>query len=306
MSRTKTIAVGAICAVAATGTTATAASLITSAKIADGTIMNRDIHRGTISESRLDRGVVAKLNRLAVPGPAGARGATGASGATGATGAPGADGQVAGVASQVGLNPATTVKASEDAGWKLTGTSPTAKLASGELRLAGGFDGADSNPAGGLGIAKLYGPFDKAANTVSLSSLSALSFSAHIIKRPNTVSAPTIHVTLVGAETGTPSGFTNLVYEPANNGGMDVGKPYSVDAYSGQWWSTKTLTGHPSQITASLTSFIDDNPNAKIFSISVDNGGSSTNTVPADEFAAGVDNLIVGFGNKFDRYDFGG
>ena len=42
MNRTKTIAVGAICAVAATGTTATAASLITSAKIADGTIMGID------------------------------------------------------------------------------------------------------------------------------------------------------------------------------------------------------------------------------------------------------------------------
>ena len=30
------------------------------------------------------------------------------------------------------------------------------------------------------------------------------------------------------------------------------------------------------------------------------------NTTPADQFAAGVDNVIVGFGNDFTRYDMGG
>jgi hypothetical protein len=88
----KTIIACAVTALAVSGSTATAASLITSAKIADGTIMNRDIHAGTISENRLDGGVVAKLNRLAQPGAAGAKGDAGAAGARGADGAQGARG----------------------------------------------------------------------------------------------------------------------------------------------------------------------------------------------------------------------
>jgi hypothetical protein len=88
----KTIAACVVTALAVSGTSATAASLITSAKIADGTIMNRDIHRGTISENRLDDGVVAKLNRLAAPGKDGANGLNGATGAQGLTGARGATG----------------------------------------------------------------------------------------------------------------------------------------------------------------------------------------------------------------------
>jgi hypothetical protein len=302
MSRTKTIAVGAICAVAATGTTATAASLITSAKIADGTIMNRDIHRGTISESRLDRGVVAKLNRLAVPGPAGARGATGASGATGATGAPGADGQVAGVASQNGLNAATTVNADGDAGWTLTG-KPAAKLTGGVLRLAGSFDA--STAAGGIGITHAY-------QQAPLSTLSALTYTARVDKRPNgTVNAPVIHVTLTGANTGTTSGFTNLVFEPYQNGGTELSRTYTFDVTQGKLWSTRALSaGTPDQVDqahlATLAQIAESNPNAKVIAISVDNGGSSADTISADDFAAAADNLVVGFGASVDSYDFGG
>jgi hypothetical protein len=88
----KTIVACAVTALAVSASTATAASLITSANIADGTIMNRDIHRGTISENRLDAGVAAKLNRLAQPGRDGATGAKGDTGERGATGANGKDG----------------------------------------------------------------------------------------------------------------------------------------------------------------------------------------------------------------------
>src|SRR5262249_33303090 len=88
----KTIVACAITALALTATSAGAASFITSAKIQDGTIMNRDIHRGTISENRLDDGVVAKLNRAIPIGANGANGATGAKGAKGAKGDTGAQG----------------------------------------------------------------------------------------------------------------------------------------------------------------------------------------------------------------------
>ena len=53
------IVVGLI--VAAAGT-ATAARLITSADIKNGTIKGKDIKKGTISEKRLSEGVKAKLN----------------------------------------------------------------------------------------------------------------------------------------------------------------------------------------------------------------------------------------------------
>jgi len=92
MKNMKTIAVAATAAIALTASTAGAASLITSSKIADGTIMNRDIHRGTISENRLDRGVVAKLNRTAKPGTNGTSGSNGSNGSNGAVGPKGATG----------------------------------------------------------------------------------------------------------------------------------------------------------------------------------------------------------------------
>jgi hypothetical protein len=78
----KTIALGAIVATVGIAGTAGAASLITSAQIKDGAVMNRDIHRGTISENRLDRGVVDK-------GDAGENGRDGAQGAKGDTGSNG-------------------------------------------------------------------------------------------------------------------------------------------------------------------------------------------------------------------------
>lgn len=90
MKHIKTIVI-AICAMLILGaSTAGAASFITSKKILDGTILSRDIHKGTISESRLSKGVQTKLNRTANSGQ---NGTTGAPGNVGATGAPGAAGQ---------------------------------------------------------------------------------------------------------------------------------------------------------------------------------------------------------------------
>jgi|tagenome__1003787_1003787.scaffolds.fasta_scaffold20843638_2 hypothetical protein len=60
----KTIAAVVVTGVVCTASTATAATLITSAQIKDQTILNRDIHPGTISESRLGEALRAKLNRM--------------------------------------------------------------------------------------------------------------------------------------------------------------------------------------------------------------------------------------------------
>jgi hypothetical protein len=71
---------------------AVAGSLITSAKIKDGTIQNKDIKKGTIALNRLTKGTQAAIARAGRTGATGATGAAGATGATGATGAPGAPG----------------------------------------------------------------------------------------------------------------------------------------------------------------------------------------------------------------------
>lgn len=83
MKSVKTVAVCAAVALGISAASATAASLITSADIQNGSIMNRDIHRGTISENRLTAGLRAKINRLAQPGRNGANGAPGMTGAKG-------------------------------------------------------------------------------------------------------------------------------------------------------------------------------------------------------------------------------
>jgi hypothetical protein len=63
--------------------------LITSAKIKDGTIQNKDIKKGTIALDRLTSATQKAVKLAGKPGPAGTNGATGATGATGAAGATG-------------------------------------------------------------------------------------------------------------------------------------------------------------------------------------------------------------------------
>ena len=86
------------------GSTATAATLITSGDIKDGTIRKKDVRPRTLTHSQIKKSSIT-LDRLAKkvrrlikeenagpPGPQGARGPQGATGARGATGAPGATG----------------------------------------------------------------------------------------------------------------------------------------------------------------------------------------------------------------------
>jgi hypothetical protein len=116
----------------------------------------------------------------------------------------------------------------------------------------------------------------------------------------------------MGANTGTATGFVNLVFEPYQNGGTAVGARKSFDALTGQWWATRDLAAGTDnaiarQALASLDKIKATSPDARIVSISVDNGNTSgTGTIPADQLSMGADNLVVGFGTGFDRYDFGG
>jgi hypothetical protein len=303
------VTLGVIAVVLGASGSAAAGSLITSAKIKDGTIQGRDIKKGTIATDRLASSVRTQLAKVAQPGPKGDKGDAGAPGVSGTTlqasppqkGDKGDKGDP-GPAGRDGLNPAVAVTSDQDAGWTFAGADPAAHFAGGELRLAGGFD--DSTPSGGIGLAHQYAGR-------RLDTLTALSYDFRVLKRPagNDVSAPTIHISLLNADLKTPKpdGFTNLVFEPYMQGPIALNQRYSFDTLEGRWWSTRELadgTGHGNPRT--LAEIMAGNPDATISAISIDNGGSSVNTIPGDAFAAGADNLVVGFGSSFTRYDFGG
>jgi hypothetical protein len=77
------------------GALAAADSLLTSKDIKDGSLENRDIRKGVITQSRLSEGVQEKLEAA---GPAGSKGAPGAPGTPGVPGPPGTPGAPAGSA----------------------------------------------------------------------------------------------------------------------------------------------------------------------------------------------------------------
>jgi hypothetical protein len=79
-----------VAALAVGGTSATAASLITSDDVRDGSLNNRDVKASTITMSRLAPSTRALIRD---PGPQGPPGATGAPGQAGAPGERGAQGE---------------------------------------------------------------------------------------------------------------------------------------------------------------------------------------------------------------------
>lgn len=250
------------------------------------------------------------------PGPTGPRGATGGTGAAGATGTAGATGAT-GPAGQNGLDPATPVLASGDSGWTIdttgsggAGVDPVsgngAAFSNGALHTYGGFDG--STYQGAIGIVKAY--------SAALSTLTGVGYT-YSIDQLDGSSAPTVHVTLVGATADSKfaSGFTNLVYVPGFNGVVpQVGTVENLDGFAqgNLWYSTDQPGGNSptnagSQDDPQPISFFQSNAgSATIVQISVDNGNSSSGTVPygSEDFA--IDSALVGFGGSFTRYDFGG
>jgi hypothetical protein len=81
------VVLGIVAIVIATTGSATAASLITSAKIKNGSIRGKDIAKRTITMDRLSRSVQQAIGKAGTAGLAGASGAKGDKGDTGATGA---------------------------------------------------------------------------------------------------------------------------------------------------------------------------------------------------------------------------
>jgi Collagen triple helix repeat (20 copies) len=248
-----------------------------------------------------------------LPGDPGDPGNKGDKGDTGATGPQGATGD-AGVN---GLDAATPVLASGDAGWTIGGSGnggagvdtvsgKSAAFSNGALHTYGGFD--SSTFQGAIGIVKPY--------SAALSTLTGMGY-AYTIDQLSGSNAPNIHITLIGATADSKfsSGFTNLDYVPGFNGiTPQVGTAENVDtlAQGNLWYSTDQPGGNSptnpgSQDDPQPMSFFQGNAgSATIIQIAVDNGNSSVGTVPygSEDFA--IDSALVGFGGSFTRYDFGG
>jgi hypothetical protein len=82
-----TLVAGAVLALVVAGGTATAAKLVTSGDIKNGTITNKDIKKKTIKMNRLAQSTQDKIN---APGPAGPQGPAGPAGVAGPPGPPAA------------------------------------------------------------------------------------------------------------------------------------------------------------------------------------------------------------------------
>lgn len=96
MKPSPSLLVSCLALVIASAGTATAATLITTAQIKDGTIQGRDLRKGTITANRLSPELQATIASSAGPagavGPAGPAGPAGAAGTAGSTGQRGAEG----------------------------------------------------------------------------------------------------------------------------------------------------------------------------------------------------------------------
>lgn len=317
------------------------AGTITGRNVKDGSLAGRDVKKGSVTLNRLSPEVrkllaaskVAGVSGGATPvGQSGANGANGANGAKGADGKNGADGAkgtdgkegangttgptgpngqdgsngATGPTGSSGANPATPVRKDGDAGFKFLG-NPPATFERGALHLHGGFDGRDEVPQGAPGLVKSY-------DGVPFGTLSATGYTFVDHKRGGTDKA-TIHVSVLGAVRGQDSkltstrGFTNFVYSPRINGLTDT-RDATVDAFApgNQWFSTGALPNASGSQGApiSIQAFQARNPDAKIFQISIDNGGSSNGASAPGDTDIAADNLILGFGDSFTRYDLGG
>ncbi|HET8979396.1 MAG TPA: hypothetical protein VFN87_14635 [Solirubrobacteraceae bacterium] len=207
------------------------------------------------------------------------------------------------IASSSGTNPNPDSGDAGDYGFYYSGegSGGSAAIEGGQLVLQG--NGVDPKTAqGGIGIAKAY-------DNLPLSRLSALSYQWHV-DTTNGDQAPTIHITVMGAthDSHFASGFTNLTYQPYVSSQIVplTGVDYTADAFLGNWYSTdeSSISSPGGQDNPQpLSYFVQNDPGAVIVQISLDNGGTSGGS---GTFVAGADDLIIGTGKSFDRYDFGG
>lgn len=333
----QTIAACAVTALVVGAGSATAASLITSAQIKDGTIQNRDIKKGSISLNRLTPGTQALIRAGAVTplsgqsvGAKGDKGDPGAQGPTGATGAQGEQGPNGSTGPQGPAGPQGPEGPKGDTGANADGSVSTPVTAFGQEDFAEySFSREQDGPATGTttfvgdsiklafpadatGLTGIRKAFDPA---VPLNTLTALAYKFATTASTSPFAAPNLKVVLGGATpcaggdcpspASASTGFTTLVIEP-NRQSSPV-QTGTLDAFGGATvWSTRGIAGAPNtNVNASLADIIAANPGAVIGSISIEAGSTGTGDV-WNSFEGTVDWVNVGFGGTAPtRFDFG-
>jgi hypothetical protein len=268
-------------------------------QLAHNSVWHSNIGNGSVQRNNVSQQLLSELKGSAGPaGPAGPAGANGANPGVPVVHVP------AVTSGETGAGGPNSGQAG-DQGFYLTGVGADgpARLAGGQLVLHG--VGVDTNtPQGAIGIAKAF-------SNVPLGTLDALSYTWHVNTLHGT-QAPGIHITATGvtvpATRFPASGFANLVYSPGlNNVTVGASQQFQSDGFAAgaRWFSTgATNINAPGgqNDPQPLSFFADNNPNAVIVQISLNNGGSSGAT---GSFEAGADDLILGFtGSRFTRYDF--
>lgn len=254
-------------------------------------------------------------------GDAGAQGAQGPQGPRGITGDRGPEGPQ-GPAGPAGGEP-VTVDANHLDGWVLRprGNNPdpsdngTITFGAGPGTPPLGSGSMDMVTTDGKNVEAVLPPFP-GNDAPLLADLTTATYSTYIDNQGSSPGAGedvAFKIEVVGAATGTTSGYTTLVYEPTNNaaqGTVTAGTWQRWYPSRGKWWSSHALTtGHcqntadPSTGWCSFQTLAADNPNAKVFSVHLDIGQNSGSN---PGFDASVDDVRIGWDGFPSRYDLGG
>jgi hypothetical protein len=139
-----------------------------------------------------------------------------------------------------------------------------------------------------------------------LSEITSFAYSSKVIMRPAPAYDVTAQVEVFGANVGTASGYTTVVYEPANNSLSGATGWNRNDVVHGQVWSTHaTVAGDCTQaLPCSFQKFIAENPRSTVIRAKFRIGqNSGTTATDAGEYL--VDDVTFGYGNAVN-YDLGG
>jgi hypothetical protein len=310
------VILGAIAVVLGLTGTAAAGSLITSAKIKDGTIQGRDIHRGTIAADKLSASVrqqLAKANFAAVKGEKGEKGDPG----------PTLQGSAPqkGDKGDAGLDSDQPRAVSADA---LRGFTLAPKGDNDDATANGTVDFATPPVAPTLGTKSLhfksdtgkpvvvYAPLPSGYNGATgprplLAELTKVSYGSLIHSQPQNALDVGFQFEVVKSKaTAFTSGYTTVVYEPYQNGSsetLDEWHRHSVD--TGLVWSTKALPSDDctQAVPCPFAQFVSENPQAEVLTAKLRIGQNSGQGWSG--FEGYVDDVSFGFG-PVTRYDFGG
>jgi hypothetical protein len=146
----------------------------------------------------------------------------------------------------------------------------------------------------------------------SVADLTTATFASYVATQPQPGLDVAFKVVVLGANTGTTSGFTTLVFEPVNNaaqGTTELGRWHRWYPSRGNWWSTRALASGKCQNAAgptgwcTLAQFVADNPNAVIASIRLEIGQNSG--AGWSGFEGYVDDVRLGLDGIAIRYDLG-